>query len=101
MIGRLVEVGSVPLDGAEVSFLSSLSEPGELEILVHALTKPRGHEWVLSRQKEVKTVWNPLSAGHRGTSVGKALDGRTPRRLRHHSDHAKEAANHPAAKRLT
>ena len=37
LIGRLVEVGGEPLDGADVSFLSSLGESGELEILVHAL----------------------------------------------------------------
>jgi hypothetical protein len=56
LIGRLVEVGGEPLDGAEVSLLSSLSEPGELETLVHALTQASGHEWFLSRWRRAKTV---------------------------------------------
>ena len=48
-IGGLVEVvGELP-DGAEVGLLGALAEAGELEVLVHLLTKRGGHEWVLSQ----------------------------------------------------
>src|SRR5271166_6180304 len=50
-VGPLVVVDDELRDGAKVGFLSSLSEAGELEVLVHALTKLRGHEWILSRRR--------------------------------------------------
>ena len=52
LIGGLVEVGGEPPDGLEVSLLSSLSEAGELEILLHALVKQSGHERSLSKRGE-------------------------------------------------
>jgi hypothetical protein len=55
LIGRPVEVGAKLPDGAELGFLSSLSEPGELEVLVHALSKQSDHEWVLSRRRGEKS----------------------------------------------
>ena len=39
-------VGELP-DGADVRFLSALGEPGELEVVKHALTERRGHVEVL------------------------------------------------------
>jgi hypothetical protein len=41
---EFVEVGGELLDDANVSFLSSWSEPGELEVLVQAPSKRIGHQ---------------------------------------------------------
>ncbi len=49
---RVEVVGQLP-DGAEVSLLSALAEPGELKILMHPLAKCRGHVMFLS-QREMK-----------------------------------------------
>ena len=46
-VGRGMEVvGELP-DGAEVRLLGALGEPGELEVVEHALTERRGHDEVL------------------------------------------------------
>jgi hypothetical protein len=59
-IGGLMEVvGQLP-DGSEVGLLGAFAEPGQLEILVHLLTKRGDHKWGLSRRKGRETVWNPL-----------------------------------------
>jgi hypothetical protein len=60
LIGRLVKVVGKLLDDAKVSRLRTLSESGELKVLMHALAKSSRHQWVLSRRREVKNVWNPL-----------------------------------------
>src|SRR3954469_22817047 len=50
-IGSLVEVvGELP-DGSEVGLLGAFAEAGQLEIVLHPLTKRRDHERVLSRRR--------------------------------------------------
>ena len=47
LIGGLAEVGGKLPDDTEVRDLRPLGEPGELQVLVHALAKRDAHEWVL------------------------------------------------------
>jgi hypothetical protein len=45
----LAEVGGRLPDNTKVRGLRPLGEPGELQVLVHALAKREAHEWVLFR----------------------------------------------------
>ena len=98
LIGRLVEVGGEPPDDAEVSPLSSLSEPGELKILAHALAERSGHAGGLSKrgEDERSTVWKALCCGPGRKSPGAkrcADDSNEPA----HHEARRKAATPPAA----
>ena len=68
--------GELP-DDAEVRGLRPFGEPGQLQVLVHALTKRDAHEWVLSKRREEKPSGNPLCQRHRRMSP----ERRRPRKM--------------------
>jgi len=79
--GRLVDMcGELP-DGAEIHLLRALGEPGQLQILVHALTKSDAHERVLSKRREEKPSGNPLCLRHHCMSPKPRRSMKTSERL--------------------
>ncbi len=79
--GRLVDVcGELP-DGAEIHLLRTLGEPGQLQILVHALTERDAHESALSKRRAEKPSGNPLCLRRHRTSPKHRRSMKTSERL--------------------